>query len=106
MVKSVYTITAIAITLGFLSTNALADIEDPREIEAAAKQFGLISLDNAKAKALATRPGLVKEVELDNRKYDKGWDYEFEIIDADGVEWDVDIDAKTGEVVKNKRDWF
>lgn len=104
MVNSIYKVAAIAITLGFLSTNALADIEDPREIEAAAKQFGLISMDEAKSKALAARPGIVKEVELENRKNGKGWDYEVEIIDADGNEWDVDIDAKTGEVIKIKRD--
>jgi len=106
MIKSIYKAAALTITLGLLSTHALADFEDLHEIEAATKQFGLISLDEAKTKALAARPGLVKEVELDNRKYAKGWDYEFEILDADGNEWDVDVDAKTGEVVKNRRDWF
>lgn len=105
MIKSIYKVTALTIALGFLSSHALAD-DDLHEMEAATKQFGLISMDEAKAKALAARPGLVKEVELDNRKYAKGWDYEFEIVDADGTEWDVDIDAKTGEVVRNKRDWF
>jgi uncharacterized membrane protein YkoI len=30
--------------------------------------------------------------------------YELEIHDAQGVEWDVDLDAKTGEVLGNKRD--
>jgi len=104
MVKSIYKVVAIAITLGFLSTSALADIEDPRAIEAVANEFGLISLEEAKAKALAVRPGRIKEVELDRRKYDQGWDYEVEIIDANGREWEVDIDAKTGEVLKNKLD--
>jgi uncharacterized membrane protein YkoI len=104
MIKSIYTVTAIAITLGFLSTNALADIEDPRAIEAVANEFGLISLEEAKAKALVVRPGRIKEVELARRKYDQGWDYEGEIIDANGREWEVDIDAKTGEVLKNKLD--
>lgn len=106
MNKSIYKTTAVVLALGFLSFNALADDDDLYEIEAATKQFGLISMDDAKAKALSARPGMIKDVELENRKYSKGWDYEFEIVDADGKEWDVDIDAKTGEVVKNRRDWF
>jgi uncharacterized membrane protein YkoI len=104
MLKLVYKIAAITMTLGFLSAHALADIKNPQTIEAMAQQFNLISLEEAKAKALAAKPGVVKEVELENKKYSKGWDYEVEIIDADGHEWDVDIDAKTGEVIKIKLD--
>lgn len=106
MNKSIYKTTVAIIALGFLSFNASADDDDLYEIEAATKQFGLISMDEAKEKALSARPGMIKDMELENRKYSKGWDYEFEIVDADGKEWDVDIDAKTGEVVKNRRDWF
>ncbi|HSG92461.1 MAG TPA: PepSY domain-containing protein, partial [Methylotenera sp.] len=36
----------------------------------------------------------------------KGWDYEFEIVDADGHEWEVNIDAKTGAVRGTSREWF
>jgi uncharacterized membrane protein YkoI len=83
-----------------------ADEDDPRRIAEMAKRFGLISLEQAQSKALAAKPGVVKEVELDGRKFSKGWDYEFEIIDADGREWEVNIDAKTGVVTSVRRDWF
>ncbi|MDO9050600.1 MAG: PepSY domain-containing protein [Methylotenera sp.] len=107
MKNSIYkTSAATILMLGILSTNAVADDDDLQEMEAISKQFGLISLDEAKAKALASKPGVVKDADLESRKFSKGWDYEFEIIDADGKEWDVVIDAKTGKVGSIKRDWF
>lgn len=107
MKNSVYkTSAATILMLGILSTNAIADDDDLQEMEAISKQFSLISLDEAKAKALAAKPGVVKDADLENRKFSKGWDYEFEIVDADGKEWDVVIDAKTGKVGSIKRDWF
>jgi len=90
----------------FMAGPALAGIEDPAKMRTIAETAGLISLEEATAKALAAKPGTVIEVELDDRKWPQGWDYEFEIIDANGKEWDVDIDAKTSEVRKVKADWF
>lgn len=92
------------LSLGTLSV-AYAD-DDIQEMESIAKGLGLITLEQAKSKALAAKPGVVKEAELENRKFGKGWDYEFEIVDADGHEWDVNIDAKTGAVSGTSRDWF
>lgn len=80
--------------------------DSPEKMRAIAEAAGLISLEQAQEKALAAKPGTIVEVELDDRSWPKGWDYEFEIIDANGKEWDVDIDAKTGEVRKVKPDWF
>ncbi|MDP3743067.1 MAG: PepSY domain-containing protein [Methylotenera sp.] len=106
MKNSIYkTSAATILMLGILSTNAVAD-DDLQEMEAVSKQFGLISLDEAKTKALATKLSVVKDADLENRKFSKGWDYEFEIVDADGTEWDVNVNAKTGKVGSIKRDWF
>ncbi|MDO9366632.1 MAG: PepSY domain-containing protein [Methylotenera sp.] len=106
MKNSIYkTSAATILMLGILSTNAVAD-DDLQEMEAISKQFSLISFDEAKAKALAAKLGVVKDADLENRKFSKGWDYEFEIVDADGKEWDVVIDAKTGKAGSIKRDWF
>lgn len=87
------------------SGTALAE-DDAVKMRSIAEAAGLISLEQAQEKALASKPGTVIEVELDDRSWPKGWDYEFEIIDADGKEWDVDVDAKTGEVRKVDADWF
>jgi len=99
----------IMLTLTVASLNighAIADDDDAAQMLLTAKAAGLISVEQATEKALAAKPGTVIEVELDKRKWPQGWDYEFEIIDAQGNEWDVNIDAKTGEARKVSRDWF
>jgi len=106
MKKPISTFTlASLISFSLLSPLAFAD-DDIHEIEAISKELGLITLDQAKVKALAAKPGAVADVDLENRKFGKGWDYEFEIVDADGREWEVLVDAKTGAVRDVSRDWF
>jgi uncharacterized membrane protein YkoI len=100
--KTAFVVSGIALILNAPSVYA----DDEQEIAAITKEFGLITLDQAKAKALAAKPGVVTDADLDDRDFGKGWDYEFEIVDADGREWEVDIDAKTGAVGKVRRDWF
>lgn len=112
MNKSIRTSTSLfilSLLLGLtLSQPAMADDDEdnPAKIAEMAKAFGLISLEEAQNKALAEKPGMVKEVELERRKFRSGWDYEVEILDASGTEWEVYIDAKTGKVNGVHRDWF
>jgi uncharacterized membrane protein YkoI len=96
---------ASVISLSLLSSLAFAD-DDVYKIEAKAKELGLITLEQAKAKALAAKLGVIDDVDLENRKFGKGWDYEFEIVDAEGREWEVLVDAKTGVVRDVSREWF
>jgi len=106
MRKPIHTLTlASLISLSLLSPLAFAD-DDIHEIEAISKELGLITLEQAKTKALVAKPGAVADVDLENRKFGKGWDYEFEIVDADGREWEVLVDAKTGAVRDVSREWF
>jgi uncharacterized membrane protein YkoI len=84
---------------------ALAD-DDAQKMRVIAETAGLLTLEQASEKALAAKPGSIIEAELDDRQWPEGWDYEFEIIDKDGKEWDVDVDAKTGEVRKVSKEWF
>lgn len=96
---------ATAISFAMFSP-AHADDDDLQEIEAMVKSFNLVPLEQAKASALQAKPGVIKDAELESRHFEKGWDYEFEIVDADGKEWEVYVDAKTGKVGNVKRDWF
>jgi uncharacterized membrane protein YkoI len=97
----------LAAALGLMaSTAVMADDDDGPKMRAIAETAGLISIEQASEKALAAKPGTITEAELDKRHWPEGWDYEFEIVDKDGKEWDVDIDAKTGEVRKAAQDWF
>lgn len=53
--------------------------------------------------ALAKHPGgVIRETELENQ-----WGryiYQLEVVDAQGVEWDLELDAATGEILKDHQD--
>jgi len=53
--------------------------------------------------ALAQHPGgVISETELEN-EYGR-YIYQLEVVDAKGVEWDLELDASSGEVLKNHQD--
>lgn len=66
---------------------------------------GTISMEQAIAIAEKAHPGgRVKDVEMDvewGRRV-----YEIEVMGADWYEYDMKIDAVTGKVLSNRRDWF
>jgi uncharacterized membrane protein YkoI len=74
-------------------------------MNAKSEQLGLIGVDEAKSIALEAKPGIIDDIDLDNRSFVGGWDYEIEVLGKDGKEWDVYINAETGEVRKVSRDW-
>lgn len=61
------------------------------------------AFDKLNALALAQHPGgLVQETELENQ-----WGryvYQVELSDAQGREWDLELDAASGELLKNHQD--
>ena len=53
--------------------------------------------------ALALHPGAtVQETELEQEL--GRYVYQLELVDAQGVEWDVELDATNGQVLKNQQD--
>ena len=86
-----------------MSFPVLAD--NLHEIETKSEQLGLISIEEAKSIALEAKPGIIDDIDLENRAFLGGWDYEIEVLGKDGKEWDVYINAETGEVRKVSRDW-
>lgn len=80
--------------------HALFGLEDSDKKELAAS--ATITLQQAVDKAVGNVPGTVVEAELE--KHDGRVVYEIEIIDEQGKECEVLIDAKTGETLKIKRD--
>lgn len=95
---------AVLLISCFLPVAVIAD--DMAEMATKAKQLELISPEEAVEIAIQEKPGLVDDVDLENRQFFGGWDYEIEIDGRDGKEWDVYINAETGEVRKARRDWF
>jgi uncharacterized membrane protein YkoI len=102
--RSSLTAAALAAAIALAGTAAAQDAEDLAEMQTMSKAAGLIPPEQAVAKALAAKPGTIVDADVD-RKFKKYY-YEIEIVDAQGVEWQVDIDAKTGAVRKVKKDWF
>ncbi|MBL1458913.1 MULTISPECIES: PepSY domain-containing protein [unclassified Methylophaga] len=95
----------ILITLAGSALNFPVLADDINEMNAKSEQLGLIGVDEAKSIALEAKPGIIDDIDLDNRSFVGGWDYEIEVLGKDGKEWGVYINAETGEVRKVSRDW-
>ena len=63
----------------------------------------IVAFNQLEATALALHPGsTLLDTDLDE-EYGK-YLYQVELEDADGIEWDVELDALTGHVLKNHQD--
>lgn len=92
---------ALASVLLTGSAAALADVSfgEARKLRADGK---VLSEDRIIEMINKARPGEVTELELDR---DLGrLVYEAEVRDAQGQEWDLELDAATGEVLGEQRD--
>ena len=102
--RSAFAATVLGIALALpVSMPAQAD-DDIQEARQIARMANLIDPDRAMEIALAEKPGVMTDFDLDRER--KGWVYEIEIVDAQGVEWEIELEGETGKVLKIKRDWF
>jgi len=69
------------------------------------KDKARISLEEAKKLALAKRPGEIVEIEYEIEA-DGTPSYEFDIRDANGKEWEVEVDAVTGKVLEEEQELY
>jgi len=87
-----------AVVLGGITMAANASNTDKNE---APVLEGILSIEQVESKAIESVGGKVTKVEFEREK--SGDIYEVEVI-ADGIEYDLDIDAKTGEVLRTEKD--
>lgn len=93
------TATTLAVTAGMAYARDLG----PDEIVKLNSAGTIQSFEKLNETALAQHPGgTIKDTELEE-EYGR-YVYQVEIRDAQGVEWDVDLDATNGQVLKNQRD--
>jgi uncharacterized membrane protein YkoI len=81
-------------------TSKITEVEE--EVKADEARFAAlakVSEADAKATALAAHPGSVVEVEYELEPDGKA-SYEFDILEADGEEIKVEVDATTGKIVE------
>lgn len=91
--------TIIALTTGLAQARDLGPDEALKLRDAGTIQ----SFEKLNAAALAKHPGgTVHETELE-QEYGK-YIYQVDLRDAQGVEWDVELDAVTGQVLKDHQD--
>ncbi len=99
------TLTAVFAAAAFaLSANfAVAKDIPVNEVVKLVQSKQIKSLEELESLALAKHPGAtVKESEVED-VYGR-YVYKVELRDAQNIEWDVDLDAKTGEVLKDEQD--
>lgn len=87
-----------------LGSAALLAADDVRmgEVDTLVQQGTIQPLQDLNEKALALQPGTITDTDLD--KHYGRYVYEVEIRDAEGQEWDVDLDASNGDVLEHRRD--
>lgn len=91
-----------AIALTAAAGAAQADVR-PDQIPELIKSGAVMDFEKLNKLALDKHPGFtIHDTELDQEA--NRYVYQVELRDAKGVEWDVDLDAKTGEVLKDKQD--
>ncbi|OLF52659.1 PepSY domain-containing protein [Pseudomonas chlororaphis] len=99
---ALFAATALTLTAGL----AQADVR-PDLIPGLLKSGTIMDLEKLNQAALAVHPGTtaanITDTELEQTAAG-GYVYQVELRDAKGVEWDVDLDAKTGKVLSNKQD--
>ena len=86
---------------GAMAANADDDIAEMRSV---ARMANLITPERASEIALAQKAGVVTDLDLDRKR--RGWVYEIEVADAQGTEWEIELEAESGKVNKVKREWF
>lgn len=96
--------TAAALAALVFSTALAATDLNTTEVAALVAQGKILSGEKLNAAALAKHPGGVIEQGSEVEQHRRGYIYEVEITDANGAEWDMELDATTGAVLKNKRD--
>jgi uncharacterized membrane protein YkoI len=74
-----------------------ADADEAREL---AVRGEIMELDDLLKKVHRLHPGRIIEAELDNER--GRYIYEIEMVDADGKVWELDVDARNGDVLKRE----
>ena len=96
-------LTALVAAVIIASTATQAGAVDPDKPLTVPATVTIVAFDQLEATALALHPGsTLLDTDLDE-EYGK-YVYEVELRDTDGIEWDVELNALTGQVLKNHQD--
>ena len=95
---ALFTAAALTLTAGLAQADVPVD-----QIPQLVKDGKIKPLKELNDIVLKLHPGAtITDSDLDN--HFNGYEYEVELRDTKNIEWDVDLNAATGEVLKNKQD--
>lgn len=95
-------IVALCLSVLLLLANAAFADSDHELAEQLREAGEILPLETILQKLHTSHPGKVLEVELEN-KHDR-LIYEIEILDEEGKVWEIKVNAKTGELLQQKKD--
>lgn len=99
------TLTALCVSAALIMGAGLAQAKDvsPAKTVELSTTGAIMAFEKLDAAALAQHAGAsILETDLEE-SYGR-YIYQVEVRDANGQKWDVELDAETGEVLKNKQD--
>jgi len=97
--------TLLAALIGFTGTTSLAHADDvgPDQAMKLVQDGKILSFEKLNEAALAKHPeAALGDTELED-EYGR-YIYQVEVRDAQGQEWELDLDATNGEVLREERD--
>ena len=77
-------------------------VENHEQIRRLKESGTILSLESVLEQIRRDHPGRIIEIELDND--DGTYTYELELVDEQGIVWDLEIDARTGKLLEKDRD--
>lgn len=77
-------------------------VEDHEQIRRLKESGTILSLESVLEQIRRDHPGRIIEIELDDK--DGTYTYELELVDEQGIVWDLEIDARTGKLLEKNRD--
>ena len=96
---ALFAITALTATVGIVQARDLGPDEAQKLRDAGTIQ----SVEKLNAAALAKHPGAaIEETDLEQEK--GRYVYELDLRDAQGVQWDMELDATNGQIIKDHQD--
>jgi uncharacterized membrane protein YkoI len=101
--KTHWLVSAVGAAALFAAGAASAGHLSPAELDPLVKSGRVLPIDALEDAALQKHHGgRVKKGEIERHK--EGYIYEAEVTDPDGQDWQMDIDASTGLLLKDEKD--
>ena len=96
LIAGVMTVLLMTFTIPAIAGEDVSYLQ-ARKLQAAGE---ILSFEKIAEIARSIKPGDILETELERNRKNGLYIYEIEILDAKGVVWELDINAKTGELIK------